>query len=151
MAKWHGKSLSIYVQENTASKQWRNISVDVNSVDLPSEQDIVDVAGFGDTKKNYVTGLADSKVNIKGAFDDVGTAVAPAQSGAHAVLSGLVGGTAGYGFKAGPKGSASTYPVFEGSFLLSKYNLTAAINGAVMYDADFVPFGTAGGSWTTYA
>ncbi len=150
MAKWHGKNVFIAIQD-VVDKQWRNIGVDVNSVDLPSEQDIVDVAGFGDTKKNYVTGLADSKVNFKGAFDDSGTAVFPAQSGAHNVLSGLIGATAGYGFKCGPKGSASTYPVFQGSFLLSKYNLMAAINGAVMYDCDLVPFGTAGGSWTTFA
>lgn len=98
-----------------------------------------------------MTGLADSKVNFKGAFDDAATAVFPAQSGAHSVLSALIGGTAGYGFKAGPKGSASTYPVFEGSFLLAKYNLNATIGGAVKYDCDLVPFGTAGGSWAAFA
>lgn len=127
-----------------SAAQLRAISVDVSSIDVPSDQDIVDVAGFGDSKKNYVTGLADSKITIKGQFDDVAT------TGAHAILSGLIGGTTGYLFKAGPKGSASGYPVFQGSYLLNKYNLSAAINGAVMYDAELVPFGTAGGSWTTF-
>lgn len=90
-----------------------------------------------------MTGLADSKVELKGHFDDL------AATGSHIVLSGLIGGTTGYLFQAFPKGSAAGFPVFRGSFLLNKYNLSAAISGAVMYDAGLVPFGTAGGSWTT--
>jgi len=143
VAKWHGKNMTIIVADSAGAH--RNISVGVNSVDLPSDQDVVDVSGFGDAKKNYVTGLADSKVAVKGHFDDT------ASTGSHAVLSGLIGGTTGYRFVAMPKGSVSTYPAFSGSFLLSKYNLSAAINGAISYDAEFVPFGTQGGTWGTVA
>lgn len=142
MAKYHGKNFQFYISDSAGSQ--RNISVGVNSIDLPSDQDIVDVAGFGDSKKNYVTGLADSKVTVKGQFDDTAT------TGSHAVLSGLVGGTTGYRLSAAPKGSAIAYPRFEGTYLLNKYNISAAINGAIMYDAEFVPFGTAGGSWGVY-
>lgn len=134
-----------------SNKQWRFLGVDVDSIDVPSDLDTVEVSGFGDTKKNYVVGLADSKVSMKGAFDDAATAVFPAASGAHTVLSALIGGTGGYGIKVGPKGSASGYPVFQGSYLLSKYNLSMSIGGAVKYDAEFVPFSTNGGSWTTFA
>lgn len=141
MAKFHGKNTKVYIADSGATL--RDIGVGVNSVDVPSEQDTVDVAGFGDSKKNYVTGLADSKINVKGHFDDTAT------TGSHAVLSGIIGG-AGSRLIVAPKGSASTYPKFEGTYLLSKYNLNSTIGGAVMYDADFVPFGTAGGAWGTF-
>jgi hypothetical protein len=148
MAKWHGRNSYVAIADSGSTM--RVISGDVSSIDAPSDQDIVDVSGFGDSKKNYVTGLADTKVSLKGQFNDLGAAAPPSNSGAHGILSALIGGTTGYLFKFGPKGSASGYPMFQGSYLLSKYNITSAINGAVMFDADLVPFGTAGGSWTTF-
>lgn len=149
MAKWHGRNTFVAIQDITS--QFRNISVDVSSVEAPSDQDIVDVSGFGDSKKNYVTGLADTKVSLKGQFSDAGTAVSPASSGAYGVLSALIQATAGYVFRFGPKGSASGYPLFQGTYLLNKFNVNSAINGAVMYDAELVPFGQFGGVWGTFA
>lgn len=149
MAKWHGRHSFVAIKGSTGG--WHNLSVDVSSVDAPSDQDIVDVSGFGDSKKNYVTGLADTKVGLKGQFSDAGTAHSPAQSGAYAVLSSLVQATAGYEFRFGPKGSASGYPVFQGTYLVNKFNVQSAINGAVMYDAELSPFGQFGGVWTTFA
>lgn len=149
MAKWHGRNSYVAVQSTNGT--WRNIGVDVSSVDAPSDQDVVDVSGLGDSKKNYVTGLADTKVSVKGQYSDTGLAAPTSSSGAHAALSAEIQGTTALGFKFGPKGSASGYPVFQGSYLVNKYNVSAAINGAVMFDSELIPFGTAGGSWTTFA
>lgn len=141
MAKFHGKNMTVYIADSGGTR--RNISVDLDSIEVPSDQDIVDVSGFGDSKKNYVTGLADSRVTMKGQFDDTAT------TGAHTVLSGLIGGTTGYYLEVYPKGSVAGYPAFKGSYLLNKYTLGAAINGAITHQTELVPFGTAGGSWGT--
>lgn len=142
MSKFHGRNVRVWLADSGAVN--RDISIAIDTIDVPSDQDIVDVAGFGDSKKNYVTGLADSKITMNGNFDDTAT------TGAHAVLTGLIGGTAGYFIQVGPKGTASGYPRFSGSYLLDKYSLSAAINGAVKFTSELVPFGTAGGSWGTF-
>lgn len=141
MAKYHGKNVKVWVADS--GQTLRDISLDVDSVDAPSDYGTVDVTGLGDTKINYVVGLPDTKITIKGQFDDL------ANTGSHTVLSGLLGGTSGYQVKIFPKGSASGYPVFQGSYLANKYNISTTIKGAVMFDAELLPFGTTGGSWTT--
>jgi len=141
VAKYHGRSVVFTIDDSGGTV--RNISSDVDSTDAPSTIDTAEVTGFGDAQKSYVTGQQDQKVSIKGNFNDT------ALTGAHAVLSSLIGGTAGYTLQFMPAGSVSGKPKLYGEVLLTNYSLSAGVGGAVTFAADFVP--VAGGSivWGT--
>ena len=103
----------------------------------------MEVSGFGDSTKKYVVGLTDSQMRIQGNFNDA------AVTGAHTVLSAIVGGTAGIGMNFFPKGSATGAPMFSGSVLVSEYSVASGIGGAVTFSANLVPFDTNPPAWRT--
>ena len=140
MAKYHGR-LAVFRLDDS-SGDLRDLSSDVNSVEAPATGDTVEVSGFGDVTKKYVVGLKDSQMRVQGNFND-------AALKSHAVLSGVVAGTAGLEMHYWPSGSASGKPVFEGSVLVSEYSVSAGISAAVTWTANLVPFDTNPPAWYT--
>jgi len=125
-----------------SSAALRDIGEDITSVEAPGNADTIDVSGFGDTKKKYVVGLQDSQMRIQGNFNDVANK-------AHAVFSGIVGGTTGLKMHFWPRGSATGAPQFRGSVLCSEYSVTSSVTGAVTFSANLVPFDTNPPTWGT--
>jgi len=120
----------------------QDISNDLNSIEVPATGDTVEVSGFGDSTKKYVVGLTDSQMRLQGNLND-------AAGKAHAVLSGVVGGTAGLALNFWPKGSATGAPMFSGSVLCSEYSVSTGIGAAVTFTANLVPFDTNPPAWRT--
>jgi len=139
--KEHSRLAKVYLADSAGTT--RDISNDVSSVDAPSNADTVDVSGFGQTRKQYVVGLQDNTITLNGFFNDV------ASIGAHTVLSGIVGGTAGREFVYMPNGSAAGYARMKGTVLCSQYNVRTDIGGAVSFTATLVPADTNGIIWGT--
>lgn len=143
MAKYHGRLSVLRIADSAGAL--RDISGDVNSVEAPATGDTVEVSGFGDTTKKYVVGLQDSQMRVQGNYNDAAT------TGAHTVLSGVVGGTTGLAMHFWPKGSASGAPVFSGSVLASEYSVSSGIGAAVGFSANLVPFDTNAPTWKSQA
>lgn len=140
MAKYHGRLSVLRLDDSAAGL--RDISEDTNSVEAPSNADTVEVSGMGDSTKKYVVGLKDSQMRVQGNFND-------AANKSHAVLSGVVGGTAGLKMHYWPRGSVAGAPVFRGSVLCSEYSVSAGIGAAVTWSSNLVPFDTNPPVWAT--
>ena len=135
MARAHGR-------EAVFTLNGQDISNDVTNLQVQQQTDTAEVSAFGDAKKSYILGLTDQPVTGNVLFND-------SANRAHGVLSALVGGTAGYAVKFQPKGTATGEPVLNGTVLLSEYNMTAPIGGAVTMTFKLVPFNSTGLVWST--
>ena len=129
MAKWHGKNVRVYVDGYDLSGYSSSLSIEQNA-------DIVDVAAFSSSAKEYVVGLFDSIVNTDGFFDDTANigdyAVLSARIGSAVNFMALIGANpGGYGFA----GSAE---------LEAMYDIAASITGAVTRKAKLTNSGTQG-------
>lgn len=140
--KWPGRLH--YVSLADSGDVVRDISNDVKTVSAPSNADRPDVSGGGDSHKSMVVGQLDDTVTLEGPFDS-------GANKAHAVLSGIVGGTAGRLFTYGPAGSVSGYPRKQGSVMCSVYDVTSDVAGAVRYTATLGPVDQTGVNWGTFA
>jgi len=143
MPKFAGRHLRVWLADSADAL--REISGDVATVESPSEGDMHEVSGGNSTRKSYVVGLLDSTMRLNGPFNTDANR-------SHAVLSGLIGGTAGKRVIIAPVGSASGYPKVEGTAVLKSYNTTSDVGGAVVYAAELVPIDdTTAPSWGTFA
>jgi len=129
MAKFHGKNARAYIDGYDMSGYANSISVDQSA-------DIVDVASFGDTKKNYVVGLYDSEATHDGFFDDT------VDVGSHKILSDRLGSSVNAMFLIGTAPGAHG---FAGSASLENtFSVEASIGGAVVYKTKLSNSGTQG-------
>lgn len=140
MARAHGKEAVVVLDNSGGSPQ--TISGDVDNVDAPYNYDEAEVSGFGDEKKSYILGQADTPISMGGKFET-------AANRSHAVLSGLLGGTAGYTFLFQPKGTATGLPKLSGEVLLQSYQIVAGLGGAVTWTAKLSPANSTGLVWST--
>jgi len=137
--KFHAKTLRIWVNDGSAD---REISSDADDVQAPIKYDTAEATGFNENSKNYLLGQFDTPVSIKGQFNTTANR-------AHAVLSAIVGGTAGYHIQIMPAGSTAGYPLLHGTALCHNYSPTMGLKGIVGYQADFVPATATGFVWGT--
>lgn len=140
--KWPGRLHFVAVQDSGGTI--RDISNDVKTVKAPSSANLPDVSGGGDGHKSFVVGQIDDTVTLDGPFDS-------GANKAHAVLAGLVGGTAGKEFYYGPAGSSSGYPRKFGSIVCSMYDVNSDVADAVRWTATFAPVDQVGITWGTFA
>lgn len=129
MAKFHGRNVRVYIDGFDISGYTNSLSVDQTA-------DIVDVSSFGDSKKNYVVGLYDSKVMHDGFFDDTPTV------GGHAVLSARLGSSVQFMACIGTQQGAYG---FAGSAELEKsFDISSKITDAVRHKIEMDNNGTQG-------
>lgn len=139
--KWPGRLHFIALADSGGTV--RDISNDCKTVTVPFQAQPVDVSGGGDSRKTYVVGQLDNTVTLDGPFDT-------SANKAHAVFSGVVGGTAGLQFYYAPAGSASGYPRIAGSVFCSMYDVNSDVAGAVTWKATLVPSDSSGITWGTF-
>jgi len=140
--KWPGRLHFIAIQD--AGGTIRDISNDVKTVRGPTTADRPDVSGGGDGHKSFVAGQIDDTFTLEGPFDS-------GANKAHAVLSALVGGTAGKELYYGPAGSASGYPRKFGSVVVTSYDVTSDVSDAVRWTSVLSPVDQVGITWGTFA
>ena len=125
----------------------RDISASVNTIGgigLTNEQ--VDVTSLSDSVMQYLAGRGDSAIEIGGPFNNTAT------TGAHTVLSGLVGGNtaATLTVQIGIRATATTGdPEWEGEYVVTAYTVDVGAND-VTWSASLKPaFGTSTPAWGT--
>lgn len=129
--KTHARFVRVKVDDSGGTPQ----TIGVGSIDTIGEQyDEQDVTAFSDGVHNFVLGHPEAPLEITGPFDNTAT------SGAHTVLSGIVGDvsttytvTVEIGIRAAPTVGD---PKWEGEYYCSQYNVN--VNDA-SYTARFVP------------
>lgn len=129
MSKFHGRNVRVYIDGF-------DISGYTNSLSVEQTADIVDVAGFGDSNKNYVVGLYDSKVMHDGFFEDTPT------TGGHAVIAPRLGSAVQFMACIGTQQGAFG---FAGSAELERtYDVNSSITDAVKHKVELDNYGTQG-------
>lgn len=142
--KTHGRYVKVLVDDSGGSA--RDISAAVNNIGgVGVSYDQVDVTGLSDTLKQFVSGWGDATLTLGGPFSNTAT------TGAHTVLSGIVGtGTAGtVTIQIGIRGAATTGdPEFEGEFVCTDYVVNVAPEAT--WTATFKPgYGASTPAWGT--
>lgn len=125
----------------------RDISTSVSTiggVGLNNEQ--VDVTTLSDSVMQYLSGRGDSTIELGGPFNNTAT------TGAHGVLSGLVGGNtaATLTVQIGIRAAATTGdPEWEGEYVVTAYTVNVGTND-VSWSATLKPaFGASTPAWGT--
>ena len=133
MAKLIGKFVTVQVDNSAGTLT--AITSDVSEVTLPSEFDEVEVTGYSDAAKNYLSGLQEFSIDVNGFFNPAAT------TGSHTVLSGIVGNLAAtrtvtidIGQNAAP---ATGDPEITGEFYCTKYDVGPDLAGAITFAATF--------------
>lgn len=112
----------------------------------------VDVTTFLDDIMQYLAGRGDAAIDISGVFNNIAVAAAPAESGAHPVLTSLNGAntaatlTIAIGIRAAP---TTGDPEFSGEFTCLSYVLGGDLNNLTWTAALKPAFGTATPAWGT--
>lgn len=130
--KTHVKHIKILVDDSGATA--RDITAAVSNVSgVGLKYDETDVTGYSDGVVNFQLGHPSSEIEISGPIDNT------AASGAHTVLSGIVGQVSAtvtvevqFGIRGAP---TSGDPNFSGEYFCSSY----VISGDATYTARFVP------------
>lgn len=133
MAFGHGKNGVFKLNDSAGTK--RNITSSVTQVTFTQDGDTAEVSTLGSSAKSYIAGLTNATLSVSGYFDPAAAASDPAASGSHTVLSGLPGVVTA--FELAPQGTATSSPKITGSAIMTKYNPTVDLGGAVGFSADF--------------
>jgi len=138
MAKSHGRTAYFSIEDSGGSTL-RNISGDLTNVDHQEDVDIPDTSALGDSARGYeVVGLIGNSFSISGHVNPAAT------TGAHTVLSGLVGLAGTVGYEYGPQGNASGATKYSGEARLTSYSLSTPVDGVSTFSASFVVDGAVG-------
>jgi len=142
MPKLSGKNVKVMIDDSGGTA--RDVSTNVESIDIPDEYGELDVTGFSDGVVNSIPGMPSSNVELNGNMD-------PDTNALYDVLTGIVGGSAGtltvqVGQNAAP---TSGDPEFEGEFWCSKMNISATPTGKPTIAASFRPGSSTKPAWGT--
>lgn len=121
---YHGKDAAVFIDDSSDTE--RNFTSYTTSVGIPAEVDTAEVSTLGDDDKVYVTGLRDRTISLEGKWDAT----------VDGYLSGLLGGTP-RAWRVFPAGSASGLPYYEGSAILTSYEVSADVGDALTWSAEF--------------
>jgi predicted secreted protein len=126
MAFNHGSKASFQVNDGTSL---RDLSSYLTSVSFPQTVDTAEVSTLGATSKSYIVGLKDATISIEGIYD-------PTADGYLNTIAGLTTATA---FEYYPNGTpvGSTKPKFSGNCILTSYEVSAPVDGAASFTAEF--------------
>lgn len=150
-----GKTTSRYITvtlDDSAGTP-RNITNSITSIGgIGITYDQVDVTTLADQIMQYLAGRGDAAVELGGVFNNTAVAAAPAESGAHPVLTSLNGAntaatlTIAIGVRAAP---TTGDPKFSGEFTCLSYVLSGDLQNA-NWSASLKPaFGVSAPAWGT--
>ncbi len=145
MAKLAGRWITVTLDDESPAA--KDVSSDVDSIDIPMEFDELDITGFSDAVKNSMPGLPGFNVELTGTFN-------PTADQLGDVLIGIVGDyathtlTVAVGANAAP---AMGDPEFEGEFWCPKMQISASPTGKVVVTASLRVDGTTAPAWGTVA
>ena len=107
-----------------------DISQYTDSESLNRVRDTLEVTSFGDTDKEYISGLRGHTVQISGSWDPTLDGVVDASDD---------GATVAFVF--GPEGNDSGDVQYSGNALFTNYQLSASVSGKATWSATFTPSG----------
>jgi hypothetical protein len=129
MSFYHGKAGKFFIDNSAGTLA--DVSTGMTDVSLPQSADTVEVTGFGDTAKQYITGLKSANGSISGTLS---TVVDP-------VLSAIVGSSDTKSFEYYPYSTATNGILKKGECFVTSYEPKQSISGAWTYSAGFVVSG----------
>ncbi len=128
MAKYHGKDC-YFGMEDSAATTIRDIGVYCDSIEIDRSTGMADSTTIGLEDKTFLSGLSEATISLSGKYDDTAT------SGVDVVLSGNVGNDVSVGFEFGPAGNATGKLKLTGECYVSKYQVSAPLEGVVKFSA----------------
>lgn len=119
----HGKDAVFKITDSGATL--RDISNVLNTVSLSREVDTAETSALGDSAKTYIAGLSDATISIEG-MADVTTS---------GYLEGILGTSKAFEYY--PAGTASGQVKYSGNAILTSFESSAEIGGAVTVSGEF--------------
>lgn len=106
-----------------------DISAYLTDVGFPREVDTEEVTTLGKNAKVYLVTLSDGTISLEGKWDGAALAL-------DAILSGILGQAATVSFEYGPGGSSTGDVKYTGEAILTSYEPSGSVGGAVEFSAE---------------
>jgi hypothetical protein len=119
----HGKNAAFKIDDSGGTL--RDISNVLTDVSISRTADVAEVSAFSNSSKAFVSGLKDATLTISGSFDAT----------VDGYLSGILGAEGSFEFY--PIGTTGGNPKASGEAIMTSYDRTPDIGGAVTFTAAF--------------
>jgi len=119
----HGKNAAFKIDDSGGTL--RDISDVLTDVSISRTADVAEVSAFSNSSKAFVSGLKDATLTISGSFDAT----------VDGYLSGILGSEGSFEFY--PIGTTGGNPKASGEAIMTSYDRTPDIGGAVTFTAAF--------------
>jgi hypothetical protein len=119
----HGKNAAFKIDDSGGTL--RDISDVLTDVSISRTADVAEVSAFSNSSKAFVSGLKDATLTISGSFDAT----------VDGYLSGILGAEGSFEFY--PIGTTGGNPKASGEAIMTSYDRTPDIGGAVTFTAAF--------------
>ena len=119
----HGKNAAFKIDDSGGTL--RDISDVLTDVSISRTADVAEVSAFSNSSKAFVAGLKDATLTISGSFDAT----------VDGYLSGILGTEGSFEFY--PIGTTGGNPKASGEAIMTSYDRTPDIGGAVTFSAAF--------------
>ena len=119
----HGKNAAFKIDDSGGTL--RDISDVLTDVSISRTADVAEVSAFSNSSKAFVSGLKDATLTISGSFDAT----------VDGYLSGILGVEGSFEFY--PIGTTGGNPKASGEAIMTSYDRTPDIGGAVTFTAAF--------------
>ena len=119
----HGKSAAFKIDDSGGTL--RDISNVLTDVAVSRTADVAEVSAFSNSSKAYVAGLVDATITISGSFDAT----------VDGYLKGILGAEGSFEFY--PIGTTGGNPKASGECIMTSYDRTPDVGGAVNFSAAF--------------
>jgi len=119
----HGKSAAFKIDDSGGTL--RDISNVLTDVAISRTADVAEVSAFSNSSKAFVSGLSDASITISGSFDAT----------VDGYLKGILGATGSFEFY--PIGTTGGNPKASGECIMTSYDRTPDVGGAVTFSAAF--------------
>ena len=119
----HGKNAAFKIDDSGGTL--RDITDVLTDVAVSRTADVAEVSAFSNSSKAYVAGLKDATITISGSFDAT----------VDGYLSGILGAEGSFEFY--PIGTTGGNPKASGECIMTSYDRTPDVGGAVTFTASF--------------
>ena len=119
----HGKNAAFKIDDSGGTL--RDISNVLTDVAVSRTADVAEVSAFSNSSKAYVAGLKDATITISGSFDAT----------VDGYLKGILGASGSFEFY--PIGTTGGNPKASGECIMTSYDRTPDVGGAVTFSAAF--------------
>ena len=119
----HGKNAAFKIDDSGGTL--RDISNVLTDVSISRTADVAEVSAFSNSSKSFVSGLTDANLTISGSYDAT----------VDGYLSGILGAEGSFEFY--PIGTTGGNPKVTGEAIMTSYDRTPDIGGAVTFTAAF--------------